>query len=378
MKALALSKSKPGLHLVDLPEPKIEGPKHVLIEMREVGICRSDRELLEHHLVDAAAGEDLLVLGHEGHGVVREVGKEVKSLKKGDHVVPIARHPCGICIPCRLQPPQQDYCQTGNYTEHGMHKRHGFLTEFLVEDEDMFVKVPSGSESFAVLTEPVSILEKAMEIVRLQLQHVPWGCSIKRGRVDEQHWGSCKKALVFGLGQIGFSALMLLKLEGIDVAILGRRDESDRTVQFLKRLGAVYIDTRKYSDDEIFSTFGPFDVIIEATGVSDASLNLIPNMNRNAIYVMTGIPRTSDKEAPVKVDRLMRHIVRWNQMIVGTVNSNRSHFERALADMQRFQEQEGIDLAKDVITHRFPAFESGVEKHFLTQYEGQLKVVLEI
>ena len=101
-------------------------------------------------------------------------------------------------------------------------------------------------------------------------------------------------------------------------------------------------------------------------------------MNRNAIYVMTGVPRASDKEVPIKVDRLMRHIVRWNQMIAGTVNSNRSHFERAIADMQRFQKEEGVDLAQEVITHRFPAFEKGVEKHFMTQYPGQLKVVLDV
>lgn len=177
MKALALRKSTPGLHLVDLPEPKLTSSKQVLVKMVEVGIC----------------------------------------------------------IPCRLQPPQQDYCQTGQYTEHGIHKRHGFLTEFISEDEDMLVKVPTEATGFAVLTEPVSILEKAMDIVRLQLQHVPWGCSIRAGKMDEKHWGSCKKALVFGLGQIGFSAFMLLKLEGIDVAVLGRRDESDRTVQLSKR-----------------------------------------------------------------------------------------------------------------------------------------------
>lgn len=377
MKALALERSAPGVRVVDLSEPEIRTPLDVKVRMREVGICRTDRELVEHHLVDAPPGEDRLVLGHEGVGTVVAVGDEVTSVRPGDTVVPVVRHPCGICIPCRLHPPQQDYCQTGKFTEHGIHKMHGFLQEYISEEEDMLVKVPNGAEEFAVLTEPVSILEKAMDIVRLQLQHVPWGCSIQSGKVDSAHWGSCKKALVFGLGQIGFSAFMLLRLEGIDVAMLGRRDESDRTVQLLKRLGAVYIDSRAVSDEEIFEKFGPFDVIIEATGVSDAALDLIPHMNRNAIYVMTGVPRASDKEAPIKVDRLMRHIVRWNQMIVGTVNSNRSHFERALTDMVRFNEEEK-GVLDQVITHRFPAFTNDVGKHFTTQYEGQLKVVLEV
>jgi threonine dehydrogenase-like Zn-dependent dehydrogenase len=74
-------------------------------------------------------------------------------------------------------------------------------------------------------------------------------------------------------------------------------------------------------------------------------------MSRSSIYVMTGIPR---EELVIQVDaaQLVRQIVRNNQVVVGSVNSNRSHFEMALKDIPAINLRFG-SMLEEMITHRF-------------------------
>jgi threonine dehydrogenase-like Zn-dependent dehydrogenase len=88
-------------------------------------------------------------------GVVEEVGSEVMSVTPGDTVVMTVRRGCGICPPCLHN--QSDMCMTGLYTERGIHKRDGYFTEFVVDQEQYAVKVPPDLAKLAVFTEPLSI-----------------------------------------------------------------------------------------------------------------------------------------------------------------------------------------------------------------------------
>ena len=74
-------------------------------------------------------------------------------------------------------------------------------------------------------------------------------------------------------------------------------------------------------------------------------------MSRSSIYVMTGIPR---EELTMQLDaaQLVRQIVRYNQVVVGSVNSNRSHFEMALKDIPVINSRFG-GMLEEMITHRF-------------------------
>lgn len=373
MKAIALRKDKAGLHSLDVPEPAIQRPDEVKIRMIRVGIDGTDKSLLTHHLVDVSEGTDHLILGHEGYGQVVEVGQAVKTLTVGDKVVITVRRPCGICEPCKQG--QSDMCMTGLYTERGIHKDPGFLTEFVVEREPFVVPVPKGLESLAVWAEPFSILEKGMEQIALQLQRLPWGCSHRAG-YDQVHWGHCKKALIFGFGPIGFTALALASLQGMETYVLERKDEESLKVRLLKAFGAAYLDSRRVTKEQIFSNAGPFDVIIEATGASKDALELIPAMNRDAIYLLTGVPRVSKEKVHIDADTIIRHIVRYNQIIIGTVNGNRRHFETALKDLTKLQKRYPDVMAKS-ITHRFKLKE--YEQAFASIGDPEsMKIVFEI
>jgi S-(hydroxymethyl)glutathione dehydrogenase/alcohol dehydrogenase len=82
---------------VEAAELDAPGPGEVLVEIKAAGVCHSD---LDPALGDWPA-KTPLVLGHEGAGIVREVGPSVTELRRGDHVVLCWAPACGVCPPCR-------------------------------------------------------------------------------------------------------------------------------------------------------------------------------------------------------------------------------------------------------------------------------------
>jgi S-(hydroxymethyl)glutathione dehydrogenase/alcohol dehydrogenase len=85
---------------LEIVEVDLEGPKagEVLVEIMATGICHTDA-----YTLDGLDSEGLFpsILGHEGAGVVREVGEGVTSVAVGDHVIPLYTPECGVCKSCR-------------------------------------------------------------------------------------------------------------------------------------------------------------------------------------------------------------------------------------------------------------------------------------
>ena len=108
--AVAFEAGKPlEIHEVDL-----EGPRagEVLVEMKATGVCHTDAFTLSG---DDPEGAFPAILGHEGAGIVVEVGKGVKSLKPGDHVIPLYTAECGECEFCLH--PKTNLCQAVRETQ---------------------------------------------------------------------------------------------------------------------------------------------------------------------------------------------------------------------------------------------------------------------
>src|SRR2546422_6890981 len=93
--AVALEKAKP----LQIAEVNLDGPKagEVLVEVKATGICHTDEFTLS-----GADPEGLFpaILGHEGAGIVVDIGKGVTSVKKGDHVIPLYTPECRQCPSC--------------------------------------------------------------------------------------------------------------------------------------------------------------------------------------------------------------------------------------------------------------------------------------
>ena len=102
--AVAFKANSPlSIETVDLQAPQ-EG--EVLVEMKATGVCHTDAFTLSG---DDPEGLFPAILGHEGAGIVVEVGKNVTSLQPGDHVIPLYTPECGQCKYCLSQ--KTNLCQ---------------------------------------------------------------------------------------------------------------------------------------------------------------------------------------------------------------------------------------------------------------------------
>ena len=175
MRAVAVFPRTRELKLIeDHPEPQMTQPVHVKLRMLEVGICGTDKEICRFAYGTPPEGAEYLVIGHEGLGQVMEIGSAVSTVKVGDLVVPSVRRPCPDerCTACRAG--WQDFCTTGEFTELGIKGQHGFLAEFVVEEERYLHVVPSELLEVAVLVEPLTIAEIGRFQVRQVQRRLPW------------------------------------------------------------------------------------------------------------------------------------------------------------------------------------------------------------
>src|SRR3954471_3906011 len=174
MKAIGVMPGRKEVRLVDHAAPQISADDEVKVRSLEVGICGTDKEICTFVYGAPPAGFEHIIIGHESLGEVVEVGKNVRGLKPGDLVVPSVRRPCTHehCQPCREG--LQDFCSTGDFTERGIKMRHGFMTEFYVEDERYLNPVPHQLRDIAVLVEPLTVAEKAIAQVWQVQKRLPW------------------------------------------------------------------------------------------------------------------------------------------------------------------------------------------------------------
>lgn len=137
MRALVVTPGKKdSLALLDVPEPSsAEGS--VLVEALTLGRCGTDVEIVSGAYGQAPFGRDVLVLGHENLGRVKEVPAGA-GLSVGDLVVGIVRWPDPV--PYRAcAAGEWDMCPNGQYTEHGIMRLDGFARERWRAEPDAIV-----------------------------------------------------------------------------------------------------------------------------------------------------------------------------------------------------------------------------------------------
>jgi threonine dehydrogenase-like Zn-dependent dehydrogenase len=131
----------------------------VLVKVLRVGVDGTDKEINAAEYGAAPEGYDFLVLGHESFGRVESVGPNVSEVKPGDYVVATVRRP-GSSIYDLIG--TNDMTTDDTYFERGINLRHGYLTEYYVDDAEFIVKVPRGLKEVGVLLEPSSVVEKGI------------------------------------------------------------------------------------------------------------------------------------------------------------------------------------------------------------------------
>lgn len=317
------------------PRPKPR-PGEARLRSLLVGLDGTDNAVLEdERAFPPAEGE--LVLGHECLAEVLDA-PAASGLSPGERVVPLVRHGCEACSPCKSG--LADMCATSRYREHGIKQLHGFLRDEWADDPATLVRAPSGLDELAVLAEPLSIVVKAIEVVDRIQRRVPDYDGLRGARV-----------LLAGTGSLGTLAAFALAHEGAEIHAIDRSSGDAAAARLLARLGATHTDTRETSLRALARSEGGFDVVIEATGSPRVAFDSVLSLRENGIVCLLGVP-AKRPAIPLEADDVMRQLVLKNACVVGSVNSNAAHIARALDLLGRFRDRWPV-LVDGIITHRF-------------------------
>ena len=194
----------------------LEGPKEgeCLVEIKATGICHTDEF--------TRSGEDPeglfpAILGHEGAGVVVEVGKGVETLKKGDHVIPLYTPECGKCEYCLSG--KTNLCQAIRETQ-GQGLMPDGTSRFSIGKDKIFHYM--GTSTFANYT---VVPEIALAKIR---EDAPFdkvcyiGCGVTTGLgavMNTAKVQSGDNVIVFGLGGIGLNVIQGARMVGADMIV---------------------------------------------------------------------------------------------------------------------------------------------------------------
>jgi threonine dehydrogenase-like Zn-dependent dehydrogenase len=269
-----------------------------------VGVCGTDTEILAGEYGWAPPGRERLVLGHE---CVARVADSGAGFERGDPVVPIVRRPDPVpCTSCAAG--EWDMCRNGKYTEHGIKSLDGFCAEDFRVRPDFLVRVSPELGRHAVLVEPTSVVAKAWEHIE------------RIGR--RAHWAP-RRVLVTGAGPVGLLAALLGRQRGLDVTVLDRVTEGVKP-RLVRALGAEYSSGPL---DQLLADSPP-DIVLECTAASSVVVDVIQHNAPGCVTCLVGVS-SSGKSVPVDVGALNRSIVLENDVIFGSVNANRRHYEQA-------------------------------------------------
>jgi len=253
---------------LEIEEVQVAPPKagEVLVRIVATGVCHTDAYTLSGK---DSEGVFPSILGHEGAGVVEEVGPGVTSVQVGDHVIPLYTPECGTCKFCRSG--KTNLCQAIRATQ-GKGLMPDGTTRFTCKGQPIFHYMGTSTFSeYTVLPEiAVAKINKAAPLEKVCLL----GCGVTTGMGAVMNTAKVEPGstvAVFGLGGIGLSAIIgavmakASRIIGIDV--------NPAKFEIAKQLGATDVINPKDYDRPIQ------DVLVELTdGGVDYSFECIGNV----------------------------------------------------------------------------------------------------
>ena len=310
MKAVTV---RPGvadsLRLDDVDEPSRRADQ-LLVETIAVGVCGTDREVIGGDLGYPEEGTDRLILGHEALGRVKEA-PEGSGFAPGDLVAPIVRRPDPVpCPNCAIG--EWDMCRNGRFTEAGIRGLDGYAAGRFALDPEFAIRTDESLGLLGVLIEPASVVAKAWE----HILHIG----------SRSRWEPTR-TLITGAGPIGLLAALFAARLGGEVHVLDLMTEGPKP-DLARDLGATY---HHQGLDEIEEV----EVVIECTGADAVVAGVMTHTAANGIVCLTGVP--SSGQSPPAVE-LAHELVMENDVVFGTVNAGRRHYEeaaRVLAEADR-------------------------------------------
>lgn len=325
MRAITIEPGVAGSMRLD----EIEKPKpaagELLLRALALGICGTDHELIGGEYGWAPPQRTRLIIGHESLARV-ESAPPGSAFAKNDLVVGIVRNPDPVpCECCAVG--EGDMCRNGQYTEHGIKARDGFAAEWFTLPVDSAVKLDASLQRTGVLLEPTSVVAKAWE----QIERI----------VARAHWQP-QTVLITGAGPIGLLAALLATQRNLDVHVLDVVRDGIKPA-LVKRLNATY-----HCDGVAALPLQP-DIVIECTGSPDVIIAAVNKVAPCGVVCLAGVSSGGHKLS-LDIGLLNRSMVLENEVLFGSVNANRRHYEAAAVALARADQ----DWLEQLITRRVP------------------------
>jgi aryl-alcohol dehydrogenase len=271
---------------------EMEGPRddEVLVRIVASGICHTDIAFRD----DWYEADDAVVLGHEGAGVAERVGKDVKGVKAGDHVV-LSYQSCGRCRPCRSGHPA--HCRLLWEANFGFQRLDGSNALHRSGVRGHFF----GQSSFAThsLATERNIVKVSKDLPLEVL--APLGCGVQTGAgtvMNSLRVSNGESIAVFGTGAVGLSSIMAARLVGA-APVIGV-DVRPGRLRLALKLGATYtIDNRRRDVAAGITaiTGRGVDYVVETTGDPDMHRLAVDILNpQGTVALLTGEQGTALSE----------------------------------------------------------------------------------
>ncbi len=334
------------MEIQEVSDPSIQNPKDVLIQMTNVGICGSDI----HYYTTGKIGKKQVVqypfrVGHEGAGIVLEIGSQVSQVKPGDRIAIDPSMPCWECDQCLAG--RHHTCRNLKFLGNPG-QAEGCLCEYIVIPESScYVLDDRLSFNHAVISEPLAIGVYAVQ---------------QAGAIKGKDIG------ILGAGPIGESVLGAAKLQQPNS--ISVTDKIDDRLNFALNKGAnwtgnpdtVDIVSAIYEDNPL-----GLDVVFECCGDQDAMDQAVSLLKPGGTVMIVGIP---------EFDRWSFDVDKLRHKEITLINIRRQvDCVRPALDLIA----EGKIQVDDWVTHRYPLKKAREGFDVVADYkDGVMKTIIDI
>ncbi|HLN21637.1 MAG TPA: alcohol dehydrogenase catalytic domain-containing protein [Bacteroidales bacterium] len=332
------------MQLMEVPEPEIRNGKDVKIKMSVVGVCGSDI----HYYAWGAIGSQVVkypfAVGHEGAGIVTEVGSNVTKVKKGDLIAIDPAMPCFECDQCRAG--RHHTCRKLKFLG-CPGQAEGCLSEYIIMPEDSCFPLPANLQpDHGSISEPLAI---GLYSVR------------KSGNIRGLNIG------ILGFGPIGMSVLLAAKASMVNKTYV--TDKIDRRLSYALNEGASYAGNILKQDiiSEIMNQepLG-LDVVYECCGQQEAVRQGINILKPGGKLIVVGIPEFDTWNIDVEKTRRKEIMIQYIRRQVDCVEPSISMMENGMIDVS------------NMVTHRFPFDRTGEAFDLVESYgDGVMKAMID-
>lgn len=281
----------------DKERPLLKDPTDAIVRVTTTTICGTDLHILKGDVPDVSDGR---ILGHEGVGIVEQVGAGVTAVKKGDTVLISCISSCGRCDFCRKG--MYSHCRTG-----------GWILGHLIDGTQAeYVRIPHADTSLYVLPPGVD-----QEGAALLSDIFPTGfeCGVLNGRIKPGD-----TVAIVGAGPIGLAALLTAQFYSPSEIIMIDRDLN--RLEQAKSLGATRVvdssDGKAAEKVLALTACAGVDVAIEAVGTPEAFDTCQVVVAAGGVIANVGV---HGKPVQLNIERLWAHNIALTTRLVDTVTT---------------------------------------------------------